>query len=147
MFIQNFYRWFLFLESFFVMWEKIEDYWKISLQVILCLFVCFVLLSITARKWKYSEMFEFRIRDHDSLESWGIQGAHLTWSILKYSARIHPNILCWVSFVDFPKRTLQQISSASYWWYLKTVFNITWCGWFQESWNGPLFISGENSSS
>ena len=62
----------------------------------------------TAWKWKYSEMFEFRIRDHDSLESWGIQGAHLTWSILKYSARIHPNILCWVSFVDFPKRTLHK---------------------------------------
>ena len=64
--------------------------------------------AFTAWKWKYSEMVEFRIRDHDSLESWGIQGAHLTWSILKYSARIHPNILCWVSFVDFPKRTLHK---------------------------------------
>ena len=39
-------------------------------------------------------MFEPRIRGHDSLESWGIQGAHFTWSILKYSTRIHPNILC-----------------------------------------------------
>ena len=98
----------------------------------------------TAWKWKYSEIFEPRIRFHESLKSWGIQGAHLTWSILKYSARIHPNILCWVSFVDFPKRTLQQILSASYWWKqfvrydekdwkferLKTVFNITCCGWF-----------------
>ena len=91
-------------------------------------------------KWKYSEMFKPRIRDHNSLESWGIQGAQLTWGILKYSARIQPNILCWVSFVDFPKRTLRPVIDGNNLRVmmkqtverLKTAINITWCGWFSR---------------
>ena len=79
---------------------------------------CLKLGRYTAWKRKYSETSEPRTRDHDSLESWGIQGAHLRWSILNYSARIYPNIrICSVSFIDFSKRTLQHMSSASYWWW------------------------------
>ena len=88
-------------------------------------------------------MFEPRIRENDSLESWGIQGAHLTWSIRKYPAWIHPNILYWVSFVDFPKThtsanfigQLLKVTICPLWWKrlkLETVFNITWWGWFSR---------------
>ena len=106
-------------------------------------------------KWKYPEMFEPRIRDHVSLESWGIQGAHITWSILIFSSNTPEYPLLRVirrfpkthTSTNFMGRLLMETICPLWRKRLKTVFNIIWCRWFSRVSKRSFIYFWGNSSS